>query len=220
MDFYSILKLLHVISATRLGRRRHDDACAIDLRHSRQGRDGDAARARRAWAAWRSAGSFPASLLTADLRRRDGRSTPAFGAKLWIILGLVGVRDDVPHRHARASNRKGKAIKAALARGDEAEALRQGRALLRISKFDYTIMFLVIADMVLKPGLGDASFSLRAHRSSLSPERGPPWARREAASGHCVGRKTTANAIDGLASASIFHPVRAMLMSCARCMTL
>jgi hypothetical protein len=39
--------------------------------------------------------------------------------------------------------------------GRESEAVEQGMALLRVSKFDYTIILMVIALMVLKPTWAD-----------------------------------------------------------------
>ena len=92
---------------------------------------------------------LPASLLTLVF----GAITTALGNlwdQPWIILGLAG---------AAATFLTGilvfeptaRKLAELMAEGREAEALVAGRTMLRISKFDYTVMFLIVADMVLKP---------------------------------------------------------------------
>jgi uncharacterized membrane protein len=152
MDIYLILKLLHVISAlawvgggmTMLAQSIFAIRDKGEMETLR-GIDSMGSMAKR----W----FIPASLLTVIFGVAMTVYANLWG-ELWVILGLVGFAATFL-TGMLVFEPKLKAIAAAVAAGDEALALRHGRTLLRISKFDYTIMFLVIADMVLKPGYGD-----------------------------------------------------------------
>ena len=50
---------------------------------------------------------------------------------------------------------RGLKIGAMLEKGETAKAAAEGQKLMNIVKFDYTVMLIIIADMVLKPGWGD-----------------------------------------------------------------
>jgi uncharacterized membrane protein len=73
---------------------------------------------------------------------------------LWVILGLIGFAATflTGHFGLRPYAMKVKALADA---GDLSGAAAEGRRMLRISRFDYTMLFMVVADMVFKPQLGD-----------------------------------------------------------------
>ena len=152
MDLYSILKFLHVFSAvcwvggglcmTVLGvlaSSRKDEA---EMLHVVQ----NVAFMANRW-------FMPASLLTLLF----GLATAWYGGlfgQLWIMLGLAGyasafltgalVFGPITGRMAKLKDE-----------GRETDAFPLGRKLLQAAKFDYVVMFVVIADMVIKPGPAD-----------------------------------------------------------------
>jgi hypothetical protein len=68
----------------------------------------------------------------------------------WVILGLMGFAATFLTGHfvlRVKSIRMGELMK----QGREDEAVAEGLALLRVGKFDYTVILLVVAAMVLKP---------------------------------------------------------------------
>ena len=83
--------------------------------------------------------------------------TATFGgmwAELWVILGLAGFASTFL-TGLLLIEPQGRKIAALMEAGDRDGALAAGQRLLTIGKFDYTVMLLVIVDMVLKPGFGD-----------------------------------------------------------------
>ena len=152
MDFYTIFKLLHVLTALAwVG-----GGLTMLMQSVFSIRDKGELETIRSLNAIASMGKrwfIPASLLTVVF----GAITTWLGGlwtELWVILGLVGFASTFL-TGILVLEPKGKAMAEAMAAGNEAEALRQGRTLLSASKFDYTVMFLVVADMVLKPGYTD-----------------------------------------------------------------
>ncbi len=153
MDWYLILKFLHVSSAviwiggafimvmlaTRADRSA-DDKILVDV--VRQ----------VAWAADRV--YVPASI-----------STLVFGlilawyaslwANLWIILGLLGVASTVGLGILVLTPLAKKADTGFKARGASPEVVATSREILTLAKFDLVLLFTVIADMVLKPSPSD-----------------------------------------------------------------
>jgi uncharacterized membrane protein len=96
---------------------------------------------------------IPASLLTVVF----GAVTTTLGGMwldLWVILGLAGFAATFV-TGITVFEPLGKQISELLASGRTDEAMTIGRKLLRIAKFDYTVMLVVIADMVLKPNWTD-----------------------------------------------------------------
>lgn len=152
MDLYSILKLLHVVSAMAwLGGGLTMLAQSIFAIRDRgeletlRGLDSVGSMAKR----W----FVPASLLTVIFGLAMTIYAGLWG-ELWIILGLIGFATTFITGIV-VFEPKGKQIAEAVSAGNETLALAHGRSLLRIAKFDYTVMFLVVADMVLKPSFDD-----------------------------------------------------------------
>ena len=152
MDFYTIFKFLHVLTVVAwVG-----GGLTMLMQSVFSIKDKGELETIRSLNAIASMGKrwfIPASLLTVLF----GAATTWFGSlwsELWVILGLVGFASTFI-TGLLVFEPRSKAMAAAMQAGDEVEALRQGRALLRASKFDYTVMFLVVADMVLKPGYSD-----------------------------------------------------------------
>jgi uncharacterized membrane protein len=68
----------------------------------------------------------------------------------WIVLGLVGFAATFVTGHFGLRPVALK-IQALVETGDIAAGAAQGRRLLQVAKFDYTMLAMVVADMVLKP---------------------------------------------------------------------
>ena len=148
MDFYTLFKFLHVLSAIAwVGggptllvssivtmRSQGDEAVlkSLDLLNGLG----------KIW-------FIPASLLTVIF----GAVATTFGGlwgDMWVVLGLLGFANTFL-TGLLFIEPKGKQIAALLEAGNTAGAIAEGRRLLSVSKFDYTVMFLIVADMVLKP---------------------------------------------------------------------
>lgn len=152
MDLYTIFKFLHVLcalawvgggltllAASIMASRAADSAAlfgGLDLMN----------RLGKTW-------FVPASFLTVVL----GAITATFGGmwgELWVILGLVGFASTF-FTGLLLIEPTGRKIGALIEAGDADRALAAGRRLLSIGKFDYTVMLMVIVDMVLKPRASD-----------------------------------------------------------------
>jgi uncharacterized membrane protein len=72
----------------------------------------------------------------------------------WVILGLVGWAATFVTGNF-VLKPTAEAIAKANAEGHTGEAQALGKKILQVSKFDYTMLFIVIADMVLKPSWSD-----------------------------------------------------------------
>ena len=76
-------------------------------------------------------------------------------AQLWIIVGLLGFAATFGTGNFIAKPRA-EEISALMAKeGYTDEVMRQGRDLLSIAKFDYVMLFVVVADMVYKPAFNN-----------------------------------------------------------------
>ncbi len=184
MDWYLVLKFLHVSAAViwiggafimvMLGVRasgKSDDKAIIDI--VRQ----------VAWAADRV--YVPASVATLVLGLLLAWYA-ALWSSLWVILGLIGVATTVG---------LGIVVLTPMAKKVEA-AFRAGRVgpdvtatcreILTIARFDLVLLFTVIADMVLKPGLSDWPV-LAVMALALVAAAGvwlqPVWSRKPAVAG-------------------------------------
>lgn len=148
MDIYSIFKFLHVICAIAwVGGGLTLLANSII-----------AIRANGEMATLKSLGTMnnlgktwfvPASMLTLVF----GVITTVLGGmwlSFWVLLGLAGFASTF-FTGLLFIEPTGRKIAELMAAGRDEEALEQGKKLLRISKFDYTVMLVVVADMVLKP---------------------------------------------------------------------
>jgi len=96
---------------------------------------------------------IPASMLTLVF----GAITATFGGlwtDAWVLLALAGFASTFITGIA-VFEPLGKQVRE-LVKADQLDAaLVKGRILLRVAKFDYTVMLVVIADMVLKPYWSD-----------------------------------------------------------------
>ena len=154
MDFYTIFKFLHVLCAVAwVGGGLTLLAASIMalLASDRAGMFAGLAVMNRLGKAW----FVPTSFLTVIF----GAVTATFGGmwgELWVILGLAGFASTF-FTGLLLLEPTGRKIGALIEAGRDDDAMAAGRRLLSISKFDYTIMLMVILDMVLKPGFGDLS---------------------------------------------------------------
>ncbi len=95
----------------------------------------------------------PTSFLTVIF----GAIAATFGGmwgQFWVILGLAGFASTF-FTGLLIIEPTGRKLGALVAEGRTDEAIAQGRQLMRISRFDYTVMLVVIFDMVFKPGWTD-----------------------------------------------------------------
>jgi len=152
MDWYSIFKFLHVVAAVcwvgggavlmysgLLAGRAHDDDRQISIIKV-------TASLAMVWFIPASLGTVILGAITATLGNLWGDA--------WVILGLVGFAATfvTGNFFIRPT---GDAIAAAEAAGRRDVAMTNGKRLLQIAKFDYVMLFAVIADMVLKPQWSD-----------------------------------------------------------------
>lgn len=72
----------------------------------------------------------------------------------WVVVGLAGFAATFVTGHFGLRPFAAK-IGARAATGDIKGAVAEGRNMLQVSKFDYTMLFLIVADMVLKPQWND-----------------------------------------------------------------
>lgn len=152
MDAYSIVKFLHVICAIAwvgggltllyhsvLSARASGEMETLKTLDVMNGLG-------KAW-------FVPASMLTL----LTGVATTVLGGlwlELWVILGLAGFASTFL-TGLLIIEPVGRRIGAAAGEGRMEEALAQGQRLLSVAKFDYTVMLVVVADMVLKPHWSD-----------------------------------------------------------------
>lgn len=95
----------------------------------------------------------PASFLTVVF----GAITATFGGMwgdFWVLLGLAGFASTF-FTGLLIIEPTGKRLATLVAEARPEEAIAQGKKLLQIARFDYTVMFVVILDMVFKPGWTD-----------------------------------------------------------------
>ena len=152
MDFYSIFKLLHVLCAiawvgggltllvaSMLASRAAQPTTLFGILDMMN-------QLGKTW-------FIPASLLTVVF----GAITATFGGmwtQLWVIVGLAGFASTFL-TGLLLIEPTGRKIGAMMEAGNTEAALAAGRRLLTIGKFDYTVMLVVIIDMVLKPSFSD-----------------------------------------------------------------
>jgi uncharacterized membrane protein len=155
MDWYSIVKFGHVICALLwVG-----GGFAMILNGVLADRAGDAEATMRAIRMSSDLGGrlmVPASMLTLVFGLVMCWFWVGF-SDLWIIIGLAGYAatflvglfyfKPVSERLAATVERD----------GVTPAALADGRAMLRVARFDYSVMLIVVADMVLKPTASDTA---------------------------------------------------------------
>ncbi len=148
MDFYLLFKFLHVLTALAwVGGGLTLLAQALFAMHD--GGEREALKLGRTMSTLDKRWFMPASMLTLVF----GVLATSFGnlwGEPWVILGLMGFASTFITGFF-VFRTKGMIIGKLLAEGREDEALPHARTVLRVAKFDYTVMLVVIADMVLKP---------------------------------------------------------------------
>ena len=148
MDFYTLFKFLHVLSAIAwvgggltllvssiVTMRTQGDEAVLKSLDTMNGLG-------KIW-------FIPASLLTVIF----GAIATTLGGlwgDMWVVLGLLGFANTFLTGLIFIEP-KGRQIAAMLDAGNVAGAVAEGRKLLSVGKFDYTVMLLIVADMLLKP---------------------------------------------------------------------
>lgn len=152
MDFYSIFKLLHVLTATAWvggGLTLLVSAVFSIWDHG----PAEAIRTSKLMSSLAMRWFLPAAGLTFVF----GLIVTFLGnlwAEAWVILGLAGFLSSFLTGHFVLRVRS-EQMNELMREGREADAIATGLGLMRVSKFDYTVILLVVADMVLKPGWSD-----------------------------------------------------------------
>lgn len=155
MDLYSIVKFLHVLFAVVwVG-----GGFAIMLLAIRADRAGDIDGMLRTMRATGELGNrlfLPASLLTLLSGLVLCWFWLGFG-DLWVVIGLAGFFTTAMIGSTIFKPTADRMSRMIAADGVTPGALAVGRGMLRIARLDYTIMLIVLADMVLKPTSGDSA---------------------------------------------------------------
>jgi uncharacterized membrane protein len=148
MDFYTIFKFLHVLTAIAwVGGGMTLLASSIVTMRTQ----GDEA-VLKSLETMNSLGKIwfiPASLLTVIF----GAIATTLGGlwgDMWVVLGLVGFASTFL-TGLLFIEPKGRQVATLIEAGNMQAAIAEGRKLLNVAKFDYTVMLLIVADMVLKP---------------------------------------------------------------------
>jgi uncharacterized membrane protein len=152
MDFYTIFKFLHVVTAIAwvgggltllasniISIRQKGEMAVLQSLDMMNGLG-------KLW-------FIPASFLTVIF----GAITATLGGMwgdVWVVLGLAGFAWTFL-TGVLFMEPQGRKISAMVQTVDMDGAVTAGRRLLSIAKFDYTVMLVIIADMVLKPLWGD-----------------------------------------------------------------
>lgn len=153
MDWYALFKFLHVAAAViwiggafvmivlgaRADRAKNDAEIVAVVRQI-------------AWAAERI--YVPASVATLIFGLVAAWLGNLWG-NLWVILGLVGVAATIALGVAVLTPRAKKVEATYAASGVTPSAVAICRDILTIARFDTVLLFTVVADMVLKPEMGD-----------------------------------------------------------------
>src|SRR5688572_1492649 len=152
LDWYSIFKLLHVVAAVAwVG--GGVVLFFLGLRANAQKDDAAQMRVIDQVIALAPIWFIPASLGTL-LTGLVVTFVGGVWSQAWVILALVGWAATFVTGNF-VLKPIAEAIGKANAEGRTGEAQALGRKILQLSKFDNTMLFVVIADMVLKPGWGD-----------------------------------------------------------------
>ena len=155
MDFYSLVKFLHIVASV-LWAGGGFALILLAIRADRAGNVDGMLQAMRSIGELGNRLFAPMSLVTLVLGLIMCWFWVGFG-DLWIMIGLagyattflIGVRIFQPTADRMAEM---------IARdGVTPAALEQGRHILKVARFDYAVMLVVIADMVFKPTLSDGS---------------------------------------------------------------
>ena len=153
MDWYSILKFLHVASAVNwIGGAFVMIMLGVKADRAKDNAEIVAVVRQVAWSAERI--YVPASIATLIF----GVATATVGnlwSNLWVILGLVGVAATIALGIIVLTPRAKKVETGYQTGGVTPAVVAVCREMLTIAKFDAVLLFVVIADMVLKPEASD-----------------------------------------------------------------
>jgi len=155
MDWYSIVKFLHVASAI-VWVGGGFTIMLLAVRADRAGNMDDMLRTMRATGELGNRLFMPASMLTL----LSGLILCWFWigfTDLWIIIGLIGFATTATIGSTIFKPTADRMAAMIAKDGVTPAALDLGRRILKIARFDYTVMLIVIADMVLKPTSGDTA---------------------------------------------------------------
>jgi hypothetical protein len=152
LDFYSFFKFLHVLTAiawvgggltllasNMIQTRAKGEAAVLDGLEVMNGLG-------KAW-------FVPMSLLTVVF----GAVATTMGglwSDMWVVLGLLGFAWTF-FTGLLFIEPQGRKLAQMLESGDRAGAIAAGQRMMSIARFDYTVMLVIIADMVLKPQWSD-----------------------------------------------------------------
>ncbi len=153
MDAYNLVKFLHILSAVvwvGAGVGLVILGIAADQRPDKQ----ELVRIIRNVMFMAPRVFMPASLATLVLGLIAAWLGWGF-TSLWVWIGLVGFAATFCTGNFVLKPRAEKVGVIIAREGISDEAVAVGRELLQVSKFDYVMLFVVIADMVFKPGLAD-----------------------------------------------------------------
>lgn len=172
MDWYSIVKFFHVVSAiVWLG-----GGFMLMLLAVRADRAGDTAGTMQAMHATGELGGklmVPASLLTL----LSGLVMCWFWvgfSDLWIVIGLAGYAATFLVGTLVFKPTADRMAKLVANEGLTPAVLGEGRRIMSIARFDYTVMLIIVADMVLKPTIADTAI-LTAMAALLVAGVGLTW---------------------------------------------
>jgi uncharacterized membrane protein len=155
MDWYSLVKFLHVAAAVLwVG-----GGFALMLLAVRADMAGDVERTLSAMSAVGELGNrlfMPASVLTLLFGLIMCWFWVGF-TRLWVVIGLGGYATTFlvgTLIFKPTADRMGEII---AREGMTPAVLTEGRRILRVARFDYAVMLIIVADMVLKPTSGDTA---------------------------------------------------------------
>jgi uncharacterized membrane protein len=153
MDWYSIFKFLHVVSAiVWLGGVMIMIIFGIAADRARDEKDLVGIVLKVAWAAERV--FIPASIATL-IFGIIATTINGLWDQLWVHLGFVGIVSTIA-LGVLVLTPRAKRVKADYdARGVTPTAVAVSYEILTIAKFDIAVLFTIVADMVLKPSLSD-----------------------------------------------------------------
>ncbi|TPK77142.1 DUF2269 family protein [Mesorhizobium sp. B2-3-3] len=155
MDWYSIIKLLHIVSAT-LWVGGGFTLMVLATLADRAGNIQGTLQAMRATGELGNRFFAPMSMLTLAFGLTMCGFWVGF-SELWILIGLAGYATTFCIGMFVFKPTAGR-MAAMIARdGVTPAALAHGQRILRAARFDYAVMLVIVTDMVLKPTLHDVA---------------------------------------------------------------
>lgn len=152
MDLYTVFKFLHVITAIAwVGGGL--TLLAANIIATRVEGEASAAKVFDVMNVLGKTWFVPTSFLTVIFGAIAATLGGMWG-EFWVILGLAGFASTFL-TGVLFIEPQGRRIGAAMAEGRIEEARAAGRNLMQIARFDYTVMLVVIIDMVFRPGWTD-----------------------------------------------------------------